>query len=318
VLPTSRRVRPGALLILLVLLAPGALAHSVGARLPGDTLERATQMGPPPGRLFGSIDAGEGHYHRFSTGGAPEVRLRVFAPHGAPPVGLVLVILFGPGLPEDTPVPPDIERPPGMGALAFPASGREEMLDARVPARRIVLLDRALALADAEHVLVVRAEADARIAVFVEAPGMSLVDLAIVPSQRSEERAWAGAPAWATYAAGIAGAALVAPFAWRWRARHWPLLAILGVTAAGFFAASTGVLLLDASRARGVPWLLLAANALVTIAALAAAGMRGRPALRRLLLGLAGIAGVLAWAGFLWGPLVAVAGALLPEPAKQD
>lgn len=300
--------------LLLLLLAPLAAAHGSGASLPGDTLARATPLGAPPARAFEAIDAGEAHYYRVETGGAGEVRLRLFAPPGSPPEGLLLAVLFGPDLPNETPVPAGVERPEGMGALVFPASGRAEALDARVPARRVVLLDRALALPDAEHVLVLVAEGDARVAVFVEA-GAAWPDWFLIPSLRGEERAWAGAPAWLTYAAALAGVAPVAVYAWRANRREWPLLAILGVFAAALFAASTLLLLVDAARAGGVAPLLVAVGLALPVAALLATRMRPGLAARALLAAVA-LVGFVAWSGFLWAPVAALAGALLPEPAR--
>lgn len=305
---------PYVLLIPLLVLAPLAAAHGAGAALPGDTLARATPLGAPPAREFEAIDAGEAHYHRFETGGAREVRLRLFAPAGSPPEGLLLAVVFGPDLPNDTPVPVGVERPEGMGALVFPAGGREEVLDARVPARRVALLDRALALADAEHVLVLVAEADARVAIFVEA-GASWPDWFLMPSLRAEERAWAGAPAWLTYAAALAGGAPVAAYAWRGRRRAWPLLAILGSFAAALFGASTLVLLADAVRAGGVAPLLVAVGLALPILSILATRMRSGLAARALLAAVA-LVGFAAWSGFLWAPVAALAGALLPEPAR--
>lgn len=271
-------------------------------------------LGAPPARAFEVVDAGEAHYHRFSPSGG-EARLRLVAPLDARPQGLVLVIVFGPELPRDTPVPAGVERPEGMGALVFPASGSEEVLDARVPARRVLLLDRELALYDGEHVLVVRAESAARVAVFIE-DGASWPVWFLMPSWRAEERAWVGAPAWLGYAAGLAGAAPVAAHAWRARRREWPLLAILGVFAAALFAASTALLLADAARAGGASWPLVVAGVALPLAAVLATRLRSGAAARVVMVA-AALVGFVVWSGFLWGPVAALAGALLPEPARR-
>ncbi|HET6404539.1 MAG TPA: hypothetical protein VFH78_07820, partial [Candidatus Thermoplasmatota archaeon] len=154
----------GALLALLA--APHAGAHG-GRAQPGDTLERATLVAAPA-RLFE-----EGvvlHYYRVELGAPTTLRVRLAAPPHAPPGEAPMLLVFGPGLPEEGVVPAGVQRPGEGGVVSFLAAGGEERVDARLGVRWLVLLERELPLEAGTHHVVVHAAQATPLALLLDAP----------------------------------------------------------------------------------------------------------------------------------------------------
>lgn len=310
-------MRIGALLLALALFAPPlAQAHGGGPTLPGDTLATATRLGLPARAFATGAAAVDVHYYRFVVRDAAEVRLRLVAPVGQEPDRFPLVMVFGPSFRENATAVPDIETPPDPRGLAFLASERAHADEPALAARWTALLDRTLAIEPGEHYVIVRSEGAGPLGLLIEAEGVRWLDRFLLPGQRDDARAWAGAAAWPALAAGAMGVAFVSGLAWRRRGRHWSLHALAAYGSASLLAASGLALATDAART-GVGWSYVAAA--LGCAALALFSTRAPSAqptiAQRAMLAATALVAFVAYAGFMWGPVLALAGAVLPEPA---
>lgn len=301
-----------------LLLAPIAAAHSGTSAAPGDSLARATPIQAPV-RIFEETGAGlDVHYYRLDLANAGDVRVRLASVPGREPAEAPTLFLFGPEFTENASAPADVERPE-QGGVSFLANERAEGAIPALGVRTSVLLDRTIALDAGAHVLVVRSTAAAPIALLIDAPRSAWIDLFVLPGIRDDARAWTGAPAWPSLAAGALGIAAVAAIGWRLRARPWSLHALAAFLGAALCASSGLALAADAARS-GAGWL----HAIAGVAAAGLAIASTRPPLarprwwQRIALGAAGALALVTFAGALWGPIAMVAGALLPEPSDQS
>ena len=305
-----------ALVLLALALAPLASAHG-GAALPGDSLERATRLGGPPARVFEALDGGAPHFYRF-TPSEGDLRLRVLLPDDGEPRVDVLVALYAVGLADGVAPRPEMAGPNGTGVLSFIARDGEVEVDARIPARFVVALDRTIAVSGTEHVLVVMTETPARVALELTAGPTPFLDPFVAPAFRAEAREWAGVAPWVAYLAGISALAPLALLARSAPRGHWSMLRLCAWVGAGFVAASLAILALDAARTRILPAWSLAAG-VASLALLLSGGWRAGPSTlrQRAILLLAAVLALAGWMGLLWGPVAALAGALFPEPAEK-
>ncbi|HUR68911.1 MAG TPA: hypothetical protein VM370_06660 [Candidatus Thermoplasmatota archaeon] len=310
-----RRLGFVVVLLLLGLSIGEASAHVAGPTVGGDSVAAATPLGLPA-RVFESPGMGVSvRYYRLDLARAEDVHLRLFAPEGRVPSAVPTLFVFGPELPVEAAVPSDVERANGTGALSFSAAERAPATVPALGARWTTLLDRTLHLGPGRHHLVLRAQDETPLSLFADAPGRAALDWLVLPGLRDDARAWTGAPTWPPVVTGAVGAAGVGAYAWRARRRPASLLALAARAGAAFIAASSLALAPDAARS-GVGWALVAGGLASSALLLALAHpARAHPrAWQRAAVAAVAVAAFALYAGFLWGPLLAIAGALIPEP----
>lgn len=321
-----RNVRWLALLALVVLAAPIAAAHVVVVAGPGDSLANATALPSPPARVFDELAPSGGlHYYKLDLGAGATARVRLAAGVGAfaDPTSKPLVLIAGPGLPNDTFVPPGVDVPDGAGQIVLFAGDRQAQRAAWVPLALDVVVDREWTAPQAAtyYVVVYSAEGGGPFSLWIEPKdAFSLVDWFSIATLRSAAHDWQGGAVLSRYVAGALGAlALAAPLVVRAGGRGaWSAPFALGIAATALFGASAGLTALLAWAAGGAAsWLPVAACAAVGATSAALLWRSGRlGAWRRAGAIAVGLAGLALFAGFLWGPVALVAAGILPDEVR--
>lgn len=306
---------------------PLATAHVSGGGAGGATYEEPERLGARPVREFASLpDAGGAQYYRLDLQEGETVHARLaVVPADFRARSLPALLVAGPELPTQ-PTPEAVELPEGVGFLAWPGEAPAGELRPWWPARLHVVLDASfVAPAAGTYTFVVHdAVEGGRIALLLDEGTNAWTDLFRMPGVRADVRAWHGAPAWATYAWGLAGALVVlAPFAVMLRrAWPWPVPAALSVGAAALAGASGGVALGDAWRMTQPPWAayapavlgLLVGVALVMLGVLRPGGERAT----RIVTALVAVAAAATYVGFLWAPVAALVACVMPAENAAD
>lgn len=313
----------GALVATTLTALPSTQAHAVATPGPGDSVANATFLGVPPARAFDALPSHGGiHYYAVRLEAGDDVRVRLVAGDGAFPDAVPSLVLAGPGLPLDGFRPTQVVLPEDIGARTWTAnaSAAREVVEAWIPARFDVRISEQIAAPqDGVYYLVLVADAGGPFGLLVEPLGgaPSWTEWFTMPALRHDIALWSGDSVLARYASGALGALAAAATFWI-AARHrrpWPLPTVLATIAAAFMAASGALAAREALRVGAASAWLPAAASLAAATLLLALATRAPPTTlaRRIAYGTVGASAALAFAGFLWGPVLALGAALAPD-----
>ena len=311
------------LLLAALVVAVGALPLAtapVGGGGGGASFDEPEMLGVPPVREFSALpEAGGARYYRIELTKGEAVRaLLAVMPADFAPNALPGLLVAAPGLPTQPP-PESVDLPEGVGFIASAPGAPHAQLRAWWPARVHVVLDTTfVAPADGAYTFVLHDGVEGgRVALLLGEGDASWTDWFRMPGVRADARAWQGAPAWSTYAWGLAGALVVlGPLALLRRTWPWAVPAALSVGAAGLAGASGGVSLADAARMAEPPLEafapgavgLLVGFALVLLGVLRPGGER----VTRVATAVVAVVAVVTFVGFLWGPVAALVACVMP------
>lgn len=321
------------LLLCLVLLAPSASAHVEFLPGEGANVNESIWLGPkPPAREHRDLPQHGGiRYYSIDLQANETVRIRLYRntasfTSGIPPS----LAIIGPELAPRGFAPAFLQKPEGMHAQVWQGiyTPAVEYHPAESVARSPLVDTIFTPPTKARYHIAVFDEDDggAFALQIGEYPVISWRSFAYTPREATELREWEGQSFAHTTLPGIlgtvAGAALVILFMRARPERRLPSTTV--------FSLGAGVLIFASSvsyshqaihhRALGLATiastiaLATAGYAVATSFALNAIRIRTRPTkTHRTIAAFLGLAGLLLWSGFLWGPLAAILGAILPD-----
>lgn len=319
-------------ILALVLLAPAASAHVESLPGQGASLARAVWLGEPPAIEHDEISQHGGiRYYAIDLEANETIHIRLArSPEGFTTGIPPSIAILGPGVPARGFAPAFLERPENATAMVMQGV-YTEALDydpiAAVASSTLAVIDFTPAQS-ARYVLAVYHENQGgsfSLEVGEFAP-FGFYRMFGIPRGATELRSWEG-QSWAhtslpTVLGVVGGAALAFRVTRRYKAR--------GLSGLAWFSVGAGVLILASGASYAhqalhhadlgidavTPTILVSVGHFGLAGALAWNGLREPPIPRRaarLRAAMLGLLGIMLWAGFFWGPSLAILASFLPE-----
>lgn len=332
--PRSLAVLGG--IVMILVLMPNVGAHSPLSPGNNESLATATVVEEPTKSwaVYAALhEGGEAQYYRFDVARNETIFVQLIVSTSAEDATFVPdLVLMGPGLADNGTVPAYVERPNGTGAVVVDGVRPAQATYEAFSPSSFYELARIKVSAPATgtfYVAVFEADRGGRYGLAIgQRESFTLAEWVLIPVNVLSVYAWSGQSLVAVLApaAAVVGGGL-GLLAWRRRgtltARSW-LVALAGLVFLGSGATVLAQMAVSMSRApAGADAAITLVFALIPI--LVGAGtlrvaLAAKPwdARRRAKLAILGIVAVFGWAGWLVGPVLAVAAAVLPAlPTHQ-